>query len=118
MRHEIAGDYEAAHDSCAEAAAIGERFGDADLFALALHAQGTALIKWGRVDEGLALLDEAMVAVTADELSPMITGIVYCSVIEGCHDVYALRRAQEWTSALDAVVRGSSPTWSPSPGAA
>ena len=100
VRHEIAGDYQAAHDSCAEAAAIGERFGDADLFALALHAQGTALIKWGRVDEGLALLDEAMVAVTADELSPMITGIVYCSVIEGCHDVYALRRAQEWTSAL------------------
>ena len=100
VRHEIAGDYQAAHDSCAEAAAIGERFGDADLFALALHAQGTALIKWGRIDEGLALLDEAMVAVTADELSPMITGIVYCSVIEGCHDVYALRRAQEWTSAL------------------
>ena len=47
------------------AAEIGERFGDADLLALAVHEQGHALIRQGRVDEGLALLDEAMVAVTA-----------------------------------------------------
>ena len=41
-----------------------------------------------------------MVAVTAGELSPLITGLIYCSVIDGCQQVYALDRAHEWTSAL------------------
>ena len=71
-----------------------------DLLALAVHKQGHALVKQGRVEEGLGLLDEAMVAVTAGELSPIVTGLVYCSVIEGCQEVHELRRAQEWTAAL------------------
>jgi DNA-binding CsgD family transcriptional regulator len=100
LRHEAAGDWEAAYAAAADAAEIGERFGDADLLALAIHEQGCALIQQERVEEGLGLLDEAMVAVTAGELSPIITGIVYCSVIMGCQEVYALRRAQEWTVAL------------------
>ena len=100
LRHEATGDWEAAYATAAEAAEIGERFGDADLFALAVHEQGCALVHQGRVEEGLGLLDEAMVAVTAGELSPIVTGLVYCSVIAGCQEVYALRRAREWTAAL------------------
>ena len=37
---------------------------------------------------------------TAGELSPVPTGIVYCGAIEGCHEAYELRRAREWTEAL------------------
>ncbi|HEX6711469.1 MAG TPA: LuxR C-terminal-related transcriptional regulator [Rubrobacter sp.] len=100
LRHEASGNWEAAYTAAAEAAEIGERFGDADLLALAMHEQGLILVNQGRVEEGLGLLDEAMVPVASGELSPIVTGIVYCSVISGCQEVYALRRAQEWTSAL------------------
>jgi ATP/maltotriose-dependent transcriptional regulator MalT len=94
------GDVERALGAANRAAAIGDRFGDADLMACARHLQGRALIKQGQIKSGLALLDEAMLAVTAGELSPIITGLIYCSVIEACQEVYALNRAREWTSAL------------------
>jgi hypothetical protein len=93
LRHEAIGDLETAYAGAASAAEIAERFGDADLLALAVHEQGLILVNQGRVEEGLRLVDEAMVAVTAGELSPIVTGIVYCSVISGCQEVYALRRA-------------------------
>jgi ATP/maltotriose-dependent transcriptional regulator MalT len=102
LQHAATGDYEAAYRTGADAVEFGERFGDADLVALAVQEQGNALVKQGRVEEGLGLLDEAMVAVTVGELSPIVTGLVYCSVIDGCHEAYALRRAQEWTAALTA----------------
>ena len=106
FRHEAAGEFEAAAAVAAEAAALAERFGDADGFALSSHAQGSMLIKAGRVPEGLALLDESMLAATRGDLSPMTTGIVYCGVILACQEVYEARRAQEWTAALTAWCEG------------
>jgi len=100
FQHEVSGDFDGAAATAAAAAEIGEQFGDRDLFALAVHVQGTVLAKGGRVAEGLSLLDEAMVAVTAGEVSPVVSGIVYCGVILACEEVYELRRAHEWTAAL------------------
>ena len=100
FRHEAAGDFEAAAAVAGEAAAIGKRHGDSELMALAIHAQGHMLVLAGRVPEGLALLDEAMVAVTTPELSPFVVGIVYCGVILACQEVFEARRAQEWTAVL------------------
>ena len=100
FRHEAAGNFAAAAAVAEEAVRIAEHFGDRDLFALAIHGQGYMLIKDGRVREGLALLDEGMVAVTAEELSPIVTGMVYCGVILACQEVYEVRRAREWTRAL------------------
>lgn len=99
-QHLDAGKYEAADAMAANAAAIGSRFGDADLIAIARHLRGRAFIRQGRVETGLALLDETMLAVTAGALSPIVTGLIYCSVIEGCLQVYAVDRAHEWTVAL------------------
>jgi len=100
FRHEAAGDLEAAAATAGAAGAVGERFGDPDLFALCAQAHGTFLVMLGRAEEGLALLDEAMVAVTAGELSPIVSGLVYCGVILGCQVAYEPRRAHEWTAAL------------------
>jgi DNA-binding CsgD family transcriptional regulator len=91
---------EAAHDAASDAATHGLRFGDADLIACARHLQGRALMHRGQIKAGLVLLDEAMVAVITGELSPIMTGLVYCSVIEACQQVYAISRAREWTAAL------------------
>lgn len=95
-----AADSEAAYVGATSAAAIGDRFGDANLAAAARYLQGRVLMRQGQVQEGLALLDEAMVAVAMRELSPIVTGMIYCGVIAGCQQVYALSRAWEWTDAL------------------
>jgi DNA-binding CsgD family transcriptional regulator/tetratricopeptide (TPR) repeat protein len=105
FQHEASGDLDAAIATAAQAAAIAERFHDADLLALAVHSQGHLLVYAGRVKEGLPLLDESMVAVTTGELSPIVSGIVYCGVIIGCQAAFDLRRAQEWTAALAAWCR-------------
>lgn len=96
------GDWPEVHDRALEAVAIGERFGDDDLTSFARHWRGRALVRTTRVTEGFALLDEAMVAVVSGELSPFVTGLVYCSMIEACQEVFDLRRSQEWTRALSA----------------
>ena len=100
IRRVVEGDAAAAYSTFTQAGEIGDRFHDNDLVAAACHGRGRALIRLGRIGEGAALLDEAMVAVTAGEVSPMVAGDIYCSVIEACYEIFDLRRAQEWTSAL------------------
>lgn len=96
----VAGDWPSAHAISGQAAEIGDRFGDLDLVTLARNVQGRALIAQGRTVEGMALLDEVMVGVMADEVSEIVAGAVYCSVIEACQEVFDLHRAQQWTAAL------------------
>ena len=96
-----AGRAEAALRVSTRVAEIGKRFSEPDLVAFALVKRGRALLKLGRTQDGLALLDEAMVGLMAGELSsPVMTGLLYCSGIDGCHEVHELRRARTWTAAL------------------
>ena len=97
------GHADAAAATAGQAVAIGESFGDADLMAAARHVQGRALIDQGHVVAGLKRLDETMLAVVAGELFPIMTGLMYCSVIDTCRQVYALGRAREWTAAFSRV---------------
>jgi tetratricopeptide (TPR) repeat protein len=101
VRRIMEGDANSAHTVFCQAVEIGRRFGEADLIAMALHGCGRALMRLGKVAEGVTLLDEAMAAVTAGEVSPIAAGDIYCSVIEACHEIFDLRRAHQWTAALD-----------------
>ncbi len=94
--------YQEAAELAGQAESIGRRLGDSELVALAMQIHGRALVSQGKAQEGLRLFDEVMVSVTADDLSPMVTGLVYCSVIEGCYEIGDIHRAAEWTTALSA----------------
>jgi DNA-binding NarL/FixJ family response regulator len=96
------GDVATAYATFGQAAKLGDRFGDRDLATLARIGRGHALLRLGETAEGVALLDEAMVAIEADEVSPVMAGIVYCAVIEVCQELFDVRRAGEWTAALTA----------------
>jgi DNA-binding CsgD family transcriptional regulator len=90
----------AAYGIFEQAVAIGERFAEVDLVAIARHGQGQALIRQGHLVEGVGLLDEVMTSVTAGEVGPITAGIIYCAVVETCQEILDLRRANEWTVAL------------------
>lgn len=83
------------------AAQIAERFGDRDALALSRMSIGQCLIALGEVARGVALLDEVLLGVVSGEVGPVQSGIIYCAVIGECQALFDLRRAQEWTNALD-----------------
>ncbi len=96
----VAGDVTTARAAFDHIVAVGERFSDVDLVALGRLGAGHALVLAGDRRSGTALLDETMVAVLADEVSPLLTGLVYCAVIEIYRDAFDLRRARDWTGEL------------------
>jgi DNA-binding CsgD family transcriptional regulator len=100
FRHIGAAEWPAAAESAAAVGEYGRRFRDPDLIAMGLCAQGRLTLYTGRVPEGLALFDEAMVGIAAGDVSPIFAGTVYCTMIEGCQEVSDIGRAAEWTSAL------------------
>lgn len=96
-----AGDTDTARSRFDEVRSLGQRFDDADLATLGTLGVGQALLCLGHVADGMHRFDEAMVSVTAGETTPVIAGLVYCAVIDGCQQVLDLPRAREWTAALD-----------------
>ena len=100
FRHIFSGDFPAAHEHAVQISDYGRRFHDQDLIAMGLCSEGRLLLYAGQVPQGLALFDEAMVAVTAGEVSPIFAGMIYCTMIEGCQEISDFGRAAEWTRAL------------------
>jgi class 3 adenylate cyclase len=99
LLHEREGDHDAALERVGRALEIGTRVGDKDLQAIALIDQGRILVSLGRLEEGQALMDEAMVAAVGGEISPFFTGVVYCNMIGSCGAIADYKRAGEWTEA-------------------
>lgn len=95
-----AGDATGSLTSARATTAVGERFSDPDLVAFGQLCTAEALVPQGEIATAKCCLDDAMVAVTAGEVSPLATGIMYCAVIIACQSIFDLHRAQEWTMAL------------------
>lgn len=94
------GDNDAADAAFRDAVAAARRFGDRDLLALGLVGQGQAFVQRQETAAGVELLDEAMVGVSADDVTPFLAGILYCAVIVTCLRIFDLQRAREWTLEL------------------
>ncbi len=94
------GDRAAALDVARQVAETGRRHGDGDLVALGLNAEGRLLADLGEAADGVRLMDEAMVGIVAGEVSPVVAGIVYCSMIEACTWMDDYGRVAQWTRAL------------------
>jgi DNA-binding NarL/FixJ family response regulator len=94
------GDLAKAASIAAAIVEIAEQFADADLLTCSHFDEGRILLLQGDVARGLARLDEVMLAVTANSLSPIMTGLMYCGVIGACQGVCAASRAREWTYSL------------------
>ena len=94
------GDATAALELAERAAEVGRVYGDADLLGLALLTAGHARVSLGHVAAAGRSLDEVMLAVTDDEVSPIVAGVVYCAVIAACRRLHDTHRAREWTAAL------------------
>jgi DNA-binding NarL/FixJ family response regulator len=100
LRAVFSGDLGGARAAFANAAATGERCHDPELTTLARIGLSRCLIYLDDVGRGVALLDEAMISVEACEISPIAIGDSYCTAIEGCQEVFEVRRAGVWTAAL------------------
>ena len=95
-----AGDAAAAAAAAGQAVALGRRFGDADLLALALTVQGRALVRSARVSDGVAALDEAVALVVAGEVSPQVAGLALSAAVDTGAEAFELARWDEWSQGL------------------
>ncbi len=97
----VVGDLDEVLEQARQLTELGDRLDDPGSKAVGLNAQARALILQGHVDDGLELLDEAALAAVSGELSPMITAIIYCSTICASQSIADVRRAEEWTDAME-----------------
>ena len=100
MRLFEAGDIAGARADFVQAGKIGAGYVNRELVTLGRIGEGRMLIYLGEIAEGMALLDEAMASIEARELSPLVTGDAYCTVIDACAELFDLARCHSWTESF------------------
>ncbi|HET6855764.1 MAG TPA: helix-turn-helix transcriptional regulator [Streptomyces sp.] len=99
-QHIVVGDIPTALGLAGRVTEVGRRWHDPNLVSVGLASEGRLFIFVGRVREGLALLDEAMLGLADPEISPILAGQSYCTMVEACQEIADYRRMAEWTTAL------------------
>lgn len=85
-----------------DALAAARDGGDRDLELCALGRLGAVLTASGRLDEGLAVVDEAMAATLAGDWESRDTVVTTtCSMIEACDNASDLARIRDWCRLAD-----------------
>ncbi|WP_406058096.1 LuxR C-terminal-related transcriptional regulator [Streptomyces sp. NBC_01077] len=106
------GEHQTALAATRRMTALALASGSPDLLALSRQTESRVLLAAGRRTEGLALLDDAMCAVSAGELSGMVTGWLYCLALTQCMEAADFARAVEWTNA---AMEWCAPPWTGRP---
>jgi class 3 adenylate cyclase len=81
--------------------AVGVALADRSIEALGLMDKGRFLVAIGRVDEGMLLVDESMVAAVSGEIDSDATGRNYCNMLAVCDQIGDYERAREWNDAAE-----------------
>jgi DNA-binding NarL/FixJ family response regulator len=76
---------------------IGRQTGDADLTFATLSYLGASLVHDDRVEEGMAMLDEALAAVAGGEVEEfVVVEEIFCQMFSACEHAHDVRRAEQW----------------------
>ncbi|HEX6420108.1 MAG TPA: LuxR C-terminal-related transcriptional regulator [Acidimicrobiales bacterium] len=93
----LSDDPDAGYRLTEQALDVAQRTGDADLELVALSDLGVGLVVRGRVDEGMAMLDEAMAGTLAGEYRRLDTVVfATCNMLAACQHAGDLGRATTW----------------------
>ncbi len=96
-----AGDPRDAERHARAALELAHEIADPDIECMALAQVGRAAVRQGRIDEGVALLDEAMtVALGGETRDPLACGDACCTTLVVCDGLADLDRAAQWCEAV------------------
>jgi hypothetical protein len=96
----LGGDLEGARPWARRAIELGAAL-DPAAAAIGRVADARLRILGGDVEQGMALLDDVGVAVTAGDLDPLSTGIVYCELVCALQGLAQYDAAEEWTETME-----------------
>ena len=96
------GDERQAVERFERAAALAERFDEADVLLLAVMGCGRSHILLGESEPAAACMDRVMLLIARGEAGDLAAGAGYCGVIASCVGRRDVERAREWTGALSA----------------
>lgn len=106
LRGYLAEDLDSASRWTDRALAHAREAGDVDLELTALADRGLMLVRYGRVDEGLGLLDEALAGTLAGECTRLDTVVFTgCDMLEACELAGDLVRARQWCQVADDFIQ-------------
>ena len=96
----LTGDLPGARQWARQAVEVGSKC-DPAAFAIGRVAEARLLILEGDVQQGLAQLDQAGVAIVSGDLDPLSTGVVYCELVCALQGLAQYDVAEQWTEAME-----------------